>query len=308
MNPSPPLPVSPSPTPPPSIPKSQSEKDVATITPLEINTLIAYFTPSLFEGCAPLEVDFYNGSVNAESYEWSFGTEYSGQWAVGSRVRFVYEEAGIYTVTLIAENEDGLQLSHSEQITVHPKPTAEFEITDDIIYNYSINATQYNWYITKVSHPELVSGPFSTDFQPDLKATSHLTPNTSHLLLIATTPFGCSDTALLPLPLSPSPHLTFPSAFSPNSTGSPGGYYNANEPNNQIFYPKYNEQPMNYYLQVFNKIGEMIFESRDLEIGWDGYYKEAPAAQGVYIYQCTGAWKNGDPYNYRGDITILWND
>jgi len=116
---------------------------------------------------------------------------------------------------------------------------------------------------------------------------------------------GCMDTAVQVLPDQKMPELIFPNAFSPDPNGPSGGYYNPNEPNNQVFHPKYSEKPATYTLKLFNKAGERIFETDEIETGWDGYYKESPAPRGVYIYQCTGTWKNGDSYNYRGDIIIL---
>jgi PKD repeat protein len=233
----------------------------------------------------------------------------------GQRAVNVYNEAGTYTITLIATDENGLTLSHSEQITVHPNPTADFEIADGDIYNYSTGAESYTWKLLREDSQRArkESNSISTDFQPALSSIAlakegHLTPDASYLTLISTNSYGCSDTTLHILPLSPSPSLRFPNAFSPNPNGSIGGYYNANEPNNQIFYPKHAEKPSSYNLQIFNKVGELIFETNEIEIGWDGYYKEAHSAQGVYIYQCTGTWKNGDSYNYRGDITILWTE
>ena len=98
----------------------------------EVNTLIAYFTPSVFEGCAPLEVEFINSSVNAQSYQWNLGSESavtSRQSPVASQQSAVsnsqspvvtYDEPGTYIITMIAIGENGLQLSHSEQIIVHP--------------------------------------------------------------------------------------------------------------------------------------------------------------------------------------------
>jgi hypothetical protein len=50
----------------------------------EVSTLIAFFTPSVYEGCVPLEVEFINSSINAESFTWNFGAVGSGQWAVSS--------------------------------------------------------------------------------------------------------------------------------------------------------------------------------------------------------------------------------
>jgi hypothetical protein len=49
----------------------------------------------------------------------------------------------------------------------------------------------------------------------------------------------------------------------------------------------------------------MIFISRDVNIGWDGYYKDKLAEQGVYIWKVKVKYANGKVENLAGDITLL---
>lgn len=286
--------------------KKEKASEPETSTPEPVQTLIAYFTPSVTSGCPPLEVSFVNNSANALNTYWTISGE--KQLAEGS-FKYTFRAAGNYVVTLTAVNASGLEKSYSETINVHPKPTAEFEIVDNEVYNYSLNATAFEWKLLTGNDKKSFSNAvqISNDFQPDIETTLHLTPNAQSLALFAKNSYGCTDTTLSVLPEETDPKLTFPSAFNPNPNGSTGGYYNPLEPTNRVFHPRYNEEPATYNLKIFNKQGEIIFETNDIHIGWDGYHKEAPAAQGVYIYQATGTWKNGAPFNYRGDITILWS-
>jgi trimeric autotransporter adhesin len=43
--------------------------------------------------------------------------------------------------------------------------------------------------------------------------------------------------------------------------------------------------PFDYNLQLFNRWGELIFESHDVQLGWDGTYKENTSQTGVYIWK-----------------------
>jgi gliding motility-associated-like protein len=260
-----------------------------------VNSLVAYFIPSVTEGCAPLTVELINLSVNSIAHEWKA----AGQSLVssGPSASVTFDEPGTYTVSLVARDADGLARTHAEQIVVHPKPAAQFEIDKDEVYNYSVGAVEYSW--------QLLSGRkriISEDFQFDL---DHVPAAGDSLMLIATNIFGCIDTVVQRLPLPGAPELRFPTVFSPNPDGATGGYYNPNEPNNQVFYPRYSETPGSYNLKIYNKTGELIFETNEIEKGWDGYYQETPVPSGVYIYHCTGTWKNGTPFSYRGDVTIL---
>ncbi|NQX91713.1 MAG: gliding motility-associated C-terminal domain-containing protein, partial [Flavobacteriales bacterium] len=66
--------------------------------------------------------------------------------------------------------------------------------------------------------------------------------------------------------------IEFPNAFTPNLAEGNGGSYDPQSFNNDIFFPiHYGIET--YELQIFDKWGEMLFESSDVGIGWDGYYK-----------------------------------
>ena len=121
---------------------------------------------------------------------------------------------------------------------------------------------------------------------------------------------GCTDTASSELgDLGVSERtLTFPTVFSGNPTGPTGGYYNPNELRLDVFFPRYNEEPAKYHLRVYSKMGEVIFETRDLLQGWDGYYREEAAPSGVYLWVAVGTWQNGSTFKLRGDVTLLWNN
>jgi PKD repeat protein len=297
--------------------KSMAKAEPTTPPPL-VKTLIVYFTPSVREGCAPLEVEFYNASVNAEAYLWNFGANQPA--TRNAKPVTIFSDPGTYLVTLSASGPDGLTQSHSEQITVHPSPEAEFEIVDDAIYNYSIGATEYHWSILPEGSEPI---PYSDEFQPSLDLSQinmqpatrnpqHVTRNTQpptrnpQLSLFVSNQHGCSDTMSMALPAPKEPTLTFPSAFSP--TGPSGGTYNPNETNNDIFHPVYSEMPVEYSLTIYNRAGELIFRTNDITVGWDGYHQQAPAASGVYIWKCTGRWTNGQSFTYQGDLTLVRND
>jgi gliding motility-associated-like protein len=66
--------------------------------------------------------------------------------------------------------------------------------------------------------------------------------------------------------------LLIPNAFTPNNDGK-----------NEIFKPSY-VRHVNYELRIYNRWGELMFKSNDINIGWDGNYKSEPAQEDVYIY------------------------
>ena len=66
-----------------------------------------------------------------------------------------------------------------------------------------------------------------------------------------------------------------PNAFTPNGDG-----------NNEVFKPVLiNYQ--NYELRIYNRWGELMFQTTDVNEGWDGTYNGSPVQQGVYLYDIT---------------------
>jgi gliding motility-associated-like protein len=58
-------------------------------------------------------------------------------------------------------------------------------------------------------------------------------------------------------------------------------------------------------MNIFNRWGELIFESTDVNIGWDGYYRGKLCKQDVYVWKVTGKFSNGDLFTLAGDVTLL---
>lgn len=63
-----------------------------------------------------------------------------------------------------------------------------------------------------------------------------------------------------------------------------------------------------YTLEIYNRWGETLFVSHDVEMGWDGTYGEGadyPAPNGVYVWKIKIREKNKDKFNeYVGHVTL----
>jgi gliding motility-associated-like protein len=59
-------------------------------------------------------------------------------------------------------------------------------------------------------------------------------------------------------------------------------------------------------LKVYDRWGEKVFATEDLNESWDGLYKGHKLAQGVYTYIVTARCEStNDIFNFAGDITII---
>jgi gliding motility-associated-like protein len=56
---------------------------------------------------------------------------------------------------------------------------------------------------------------------------------------------------------------------------------------------------------VFNKWGQLIFETFDISKGWDGTFNGIPQDVGVYKYLIITSQSDGTNQTYKGDVTLI---
>jgi len=99
--------------------------------------------------------------------------------------------------------------------------------------------------------------------------------------------------------------IIFPNAFKWNGTGPTGGYWNENQTDDHVFRP-FTRNVINYRLKIYTRWGNLIYESSDLNKGWDGYSRDGNLApQAVYVWIATGKFTDGNNFNKIGDVTFL---
>lgn len=79
------------------------------------------------------------------------------------------------------------------------------------------------------------------------------------------------------------PCLEFPNAFTPNGDGL-----------NDLFRPVSFCRLESYQISIYNRYGEQIFGSENVEEGWDGFYNNRKPLQGVYVYVAEYSYKLDD--------------
>ena len=94
-----------------------------------------------------------------------------------------------------------------------------------------------------------------------------------------------------------------PTAFTPNPAGSNGGQVGG-DGDNDVFYP-FVKGMSDMTMQIFNRWGQAVFESRKLNYGWDGYYRGKVAPTDAYVYRIVAHFSNGETQTFIGDVTLL---
>ena len=85
-----------------------------------------------------------------------------------------------------------------------------------------------------------------------------------------------------------------PSAFTPNGDGL-----------NDLFYINANFEPRNFELTIFNRNGERVFQTRDMNIGWDGKIRGTTLPFGMYVYIIKYKDSQGNEQQKQGQILLV---
>ena len=85
-----------------------------------------------------------------------------------------------------------------------------------------------------------------------------------------------------------------PNAFSPNGDG-----------NNDIFRPVPVGIMSTEFFRIFNRYGQLIFETSQITGGWDGSFKGKPQQSGNYIWMLRGKGSNGSTIEMKGNVVLI---
>lgn len=161
----------------------------------------------------------------------------------------------------------GYTVNAAVNITVHPISAAfdySFATNQTVDFaNLSQGAISYQWNF----------GDHSDDSVSVLPAPQHYyaEDGTYTVTLVATNQNDCSDTTELTIEVLPDFYFYFPNAFTPNKNGINDSYSGSGA------------GIKNYRMRIFNRWGQLVFESTDMTLGWDGNYKGKPALPDSYV-------------------------
>lgn len=257
-----------------------------------------------FSGCAPFTVQFEDLSqFNATSF-WNFG---DGGSASVSNPIYTYYTPGTYDVSLYVTGftpgqedifiiEDAVTVE-APAIAAFTYTPSEVDVPGEPVYtvNLSQNATDYLW--------NFGDGSTYDDLAP---VHYYQDPGVYTITLVANNAANCPDTLIIPAAVNAISGglLEFPNAFTPNVLGDSDGLYDPQAFDNDIFHPIH-AGVESYELQIFNKWGELLFESENIWQGWTGYYRDELCKEDVYVWKATARFANGTETTQSGDVTLL---
>lgn len=257
------------------------------------------FSADTLIGCELLEVTFQESlNLPGMTYAWTFG---DGGSASGSgTVSHTYTQTGCYDVQLTVTNtangcsNSAIQTSY---ICIIDPPTASFTASPQVVHSFgdglvqfsnnSVNATNYTW-----------------DFGDGIPVTStHTSYDYSGgegaytVVLIASNQGMCFDTTSLVITAEQEVIYYVPNTFTPD-----GDSYN------QTFRPIITEgiDIYKFTFIIYNRWGEMIWESHDPAVGWNGLYGGTPAQDGIYVWTMKLKVEREDNYiEHTGHVNLM---
>jgi gliding motility-associated-like protein len=235
------------------------------------DTVSASFDYSINLGCNydTLHLD-YLPAHGVDQWQWIVDTvETSSQLSPD----FVETVFGLKTVQHIVSN-GFCSDSVTEIVNLDNLTRASFDAPHEVcpkdllnISNRSIGQlVSWNWFFG--------DGEISTDQNP----SAHLFPNTATgktytVTLVVKDNLGCYDTTSEQIIKLQSCYITVPNAFTPNGDGK-----------NDFLYPLNGNLATNLEFQVYNRYGQLVFETRDWSKKWDGTIGGKPQPTGTYVW------------------------
>jgi gliding motility-associated-like protein len=263
---------------------------------LEFNVFVSplvkaqFISPEI--GCIPYTAEFINTSTAGTDFQWSFGDGSPVFNGFRPPAHSYGSAVGDYNVMLIATDSGTCNIKDTFQytISVKPNPVASFSFRPDPpqentpleFTNQSSGATTYLW-------------NFGDGFYATNKDTSHLYQETGtyNVCLTAYNEFGCADTTCDVIETLIFPLVDLPNAFTPNGDG-----------NNDVLYVRgFGIKSM--ALRIYNRLGQLVFESSSPNYGWDGKFKGVLQPMDAYAYTLNILFGDDTTVNKKGDITLI---
>jgi gliding motility-associated-like protein len=208
--------------------------------------------------------------------------------------------AGLYDVQLIVTSPQGCidSTTFNNYLTVYPQPISMFKFSPNPVYmfntqvnftNYSTGAESFIWNIEQGS-PAFSQLENPTTQFPDGETGEY------YVSLEVTSEFGCKDTSIQKVIVMPEVIIYAPNTFTPD-----------NDEHNQNWGIHIEGIDVtDFNLLIFNRWGEIIWESNDPLGTWDGTFNGSIIPQGTYSWVIRAKdLLNDGKYEFNGYINIL---
>lgn len=265
---------------------------------------VSFMTADDTIGCEDFTVTFNGLSDIGTSYIWDFG-DGTGT-STGTPIIHTYNNPGSYTVNLTVITPMGCSstITTNNMIDVLPAPVAEFSsspnsvtVTAGTVHFTDLSTgTGINTWNWDFEHQSPYLGNYTDSLQNPVY--TYLDSGNYEVQLIVTNTAGCSDTVVHYVQVDPEYVIYAPNAFTPNN----------HDGINDTFMPKgVGINPDNFTMRIFDRWGNMIFQTNDVNHGWDGHANGGSKVAQIdtYVWKIETQDFNGNNHQYIGHVTIV---
>jgi len=243
--------------------------------------------------CVNQPLLFTNTSTGGETYVWNFG---DGSISTDESPIHIYTAQGKYRVVLTATNLNSCNLMDSliYDIYVYDPPVSSFTFSPTVppenaavtFINTSSGGIFYKWIFGD-------GDSILTSKRDTLISHFYNKSGVNTTCLIVYNLAGCTDTACSDIIATVVPLLDVPTAFTPNGDGI----------NDLVNVRGFGISKMDW--RIYNRWGQLVFQTGSMNEGWDGKYKGVLQPQEVYVYVLDVTFTDGTTFRKKGDITLL---
>jgi gliding motility-associated-like protein len=253
--------------------------------------------------CIPGEFTFTNNSTPIGNVISSYITFGDGldTTVLSNVLSHTYPNIGQWNVSITVTSDYGCQYTqtYTNFVETSPLPTAQFNVTPNpttmfetsvLVQDFSIsNIVSWNWVapgsdegVSILQNPRLN--------YPDGETGEYM------IYLTVTDDLGCTDTTSVKVIVLSDVLAYIPNAFTPDG-----------DEHNQVWkYSFSGIETSGFSMYIYNRWGEMIWESHDVNSYWDGTYKGHYVPGGVYVWRASfDVLNNAERRLLGGSITVL---
>ncbi len=289
-----------------------------------VESVVVHYNPipalnlSPMEGCPPLDVYIQDVSVGGSSSELTISLDneivYQGPPVTNY---YLFESSGIYTLGMNVVAGTGCEVNESalETIEVFSEPFAYFEAnpydSDDSSPDLP-SSLNTRWIFQNLSNDndenywQFGDGTASSEINP---IHNYYDPGSFGVSLTVTNDYGCSDTYSEWVLIENQTPVYVPNSFTPGGvTSKPDGL-------NDAFRAEFRDYDLvtDYSLQIFDRWGELIWESDDPEEFWQGNVRRDGYESEYFVKMDTYTWRirysstalKGTHEELTGHVTIV---
>ena len=273
---------------------------------------VVSFSGDSLKGCNPVVTNFTNNCTVAApntivQWIWSFGNGITEIDTTSAMVSATYTNglhasSAYFSVSLTVISDVGCasKLTKNNYITVYPIPLAAFswdppdaDILEPIIYfhDQSQGASTYDWHFGDV-----FNSSFDTSSVKNPKHEySDQQAYTYYVTQIVTNTYGCKDSITEPVIIRPAVTFYAPNAMTANSDGLNDGFKGTG----------IGIDNSTYNLWIFDRWGNEVFHSNDLEESWNGKVKGVIVQEDTYVWKVTFKDIMGEDHAYKGIVNVI---